>query len=228
MEIRTRDYKLDALKMFLMVSVIFGHIPLLNGFLDLYLPTEYDFLTMHIMKGIYAFHMPLFVLISGYFTKKQPLATQFIKSLRLLRLFIIFQIIDIFIRYIVMREAFSLGQCLYPCFALWYLLCLFYWRILLSIIPQKWNPKWVITISFLISIAVGFTKINGFMGLHRFFSFMPYFMIGHYYGAKLLQLVDNKAVTPPLCVYIDMCMEDFCHFLVSHINGIDIIKPTLA
>lgn len=25
------------------------------------------------------------------------------------------------------------------------------------------------------------------MGLHRFFSFMPYFMIGHYYGAKIFQ-----------------------------------------
>lgn len=125
-----------------------------------------------------------------------------------------------------MRDAFSLGQCLYPCFALWYLLCLFYWRMLLSIIPQKWNPKWVITISFLISIAVGFTKINGFMGFHRFFSFMPYFMIGHYYGTKLLQFVDNKTVTPPLYAY--MRMEDFCHFLVSHINGIGVIQPALA
>lgn len=204
MEIRTRDYKLDALKMFLMVSVIFGHIPLLDGFLDLYLPNEYDFLTMQTMKGIYAFHMPLFVLISGYFTKKQPLATQFKKSLRLLRLFIIFQIIDIFIRYIFIQEVLTLGHCLYPCFALWYLLCLFYWRMLVSIIPQKLNPKWIIAISFLISIAVGFTKINGFMGLHRFFSFMPYFMIGHYYGKSLLQFIENKYITILSFVYTNI------------------------
>lgn len=132
-----RNYKLDALKMCLIVLVIFGHIPLLDGFLDLYLPDGYDFLTMHAMKGIYAFHMPMFVLISGYFSRQKPLGTQFMKSLKLLRLFIVFQVIDILIRHVFMGEAFSMYRCLYPCFALWYLLCLFYWRMLLSIIPQK-------------------------------------------------------------------------------------------
>lgn len=87
---KIRNYKLDALKMCLIISVIFGHIPLLAGFIDLHLPSNYDLLTMHAMKGIYAFHMPLFVLISGYFTRRQPLRAQFKKSLRLLRLFIVF------------------------------------------------------------------------------------------------------------------------------------------
>lgn len=96
---KTRNYKLDVLKMCLIISVIFGHIPLLEGFIDLYLPSDYDFLTMHAMKGIYAFHMPLFVLISGYFTRQQPLRVQFKKSLRLLKLFIVFQVIDILIRH---------------------------------------------------------------------------------------------------------------------------------
>lgn len=91
---------------------------------------------------------------------------------------------------------FSLGRWLYPCFALWYLLCLFYWRILLSVIPQKWNPKWIVVISIFISISVGFTNISGILGLHRFFSFMPYFMIGHYYGVNILQYADYKQFTP--------------------------------
>lgn len=181
--------------MCLIISVIFGHIPLLGGFIDLHLPSDYDFLTMHAVKGIYAFHMPLFVLISGYFTRQQPLKVQFKKSLRLLRLFIVFLVIDILIRHVFMGETFSLGRQLYPCFALWYLLCLFYWRILLSVIPQKWNPKWIVAISFLISISVGFTNISGILGLHRFFSFMPYFMIGHYYGTMILQYIDYKQFT---------------------------------
>ena len=102
---KIRNYKLDALKMCLIISVIFGHIPLLAGFIDLHLPSNYDLLTMHAMKGIYAFHMPLFVLISGYFTRRQPLRAQFKKSLRLLRLFIVFQVIDILIRHVFMGEA---------------------------------------------------------------------------------------------------------------------------
>ena len=195
---KIRNYKLDALKMCLIISVIFGHIPLLAGFIDLHLPSNYDLLTMHAMKGIYAFHMPLFVLISGYFTRRQPLRAQFKKSMRLLRLFIVFQVIDILIRHVFMGGGtFSLGRWLYPCFALWYLLCLFYWRILLSVIPQKWNPKWIVVISIFISISVGFTNISGILGLHRFFSFMPYFMIGHYYGVNILQYADYKQFTPP-------------------------------
>lgn len=217
---KTRNYKLDVLKMCLIISVIFGHIPLLEGFIDLYLPSDYDFLTMHAMKGIYAFHMPLFVLISGYFTRQQPLRVQFKKSLRLLKLFIVFQVIDILIRHF-MGETFSLGRWLYPCFALWYLLCLFYWRILLSVIPQKWNPKWIVVISFLISISVGFTNISGILGLHRFFSFMPYFMIGHYYGAKILRGIDYKQFTPPP-------PKNPCCFIVFRIDGSGFVKPTLA
>lgn len=50
MEIKTRNYKLDALKMCLIVLVIFGHIPLLDGFIDLYLPGNYDYMTMHAIK----------------------------------------------------------------------------------------------------------------------------------------------------------------------------------
>lgn len=57
--------------MFLMILVIFGHIPLLDGFLNIGLPSSYDFVTLQTMKGIYAFHMPLFVIISGYFTRRK-------------------------------------------------------------------------------------------------------------------------------------------------------------
>lgn len=192
MEIKTRNYKLDALKMCLIVLVIFGHIPLLDGFIDLYLPGNYDYMTMHAMKGIYAFHMPLFVMLSGYFTRQKTLGVQFFKSLKLLRLFVVFQIIDIFIKSVLLGETFCWLDALYPCFALWYLLCLFYWRMLLSIIPQKWNPKCIVAISFFISIAIGFIKIDGIMGLHRFFSFMPYFMIGHYYGEQILKYSEGK------------------------------------
>lgn len=38
---------------------------------------------------------------------------------------------------------------------------------------------------------IGFTPITGVMGFHRFFSFMPYFMIGYYYGGTVLGYVDK-------------------------------------
>lgn len=188
-----RNYKLDALKMVLIVLVIFGHVPLMDGLLDIGIPNSYDFFTHHAMAGIYAFHMPLFILISGYFSKHKPIKKQFLGSLKLLKLYAIFQIIDLLIVYFIGNEKISIQKCLYPCFALWYLLCLFYWRILITIIPKEWDPKYVVIVSFILSLAVGFTKIDGIMGLHRFFSFMPYFLIGYYFGKKILQIIEKES-----------------------------------
>lgn len=56
-----RDYSLDALKMILIILVIYAHIPLLNGLIPIGANVECDALTWHSVKGIYAFHMPLFV-----------------------------------------------------------------------------------------------------------------------------------------------------------------------
>lgn len=49
---KTRNYKLDALKCILIILVIFGHIPLLDGFLDI-TKSYYDSITepvKHVMK----------------------------------------------------------------------------------------------------------------------------------------------------------------------------------
>ena len=196
---KTRNYKLDALKMFLIICVILGHVPLLNGFINIGLPEKYDVLTHTIVRGIYAFHMPLFVLLSGYFSKKKTMYEQLVSSLKLLKLFVAFQILDIVIQSFIYGNTPSFYRFFHPCFALWYLLCLFYWRILLAIIPKVWNSKWIVAASVAISLAIGFMPIQGEMGLHRFFSFMPYFMIGHYYGRNIMQHIDNKYATnyPP-------------------------------
>lgn len=192
-----RDYKLDALKMFLMILVIFGHIPLLDGFLNCGLPSYYDSATLHIMTGIYAFHMPLFVIISGYFTRRKPVNEQIKKSFRLLKLFLIFHVFDLLIQSVSTQELPTLYRCIYPSFALWYLLCLFYWRVLISVIPENVNKKYILTTAFFLSLIIGFTPIKGELGLHRFFSFMPYFMIGHYWGRDILKRIGYQAITPP-------------------------------
>jgi len=195
---RTRDFKLDAVKMTLIILVIFAHIPLLNGFLNIGLPKDFSPALNHTMRGIYAFHMPLFVILSGYFTSRKSLGLQIQSSRRLLRLFLIFQFIDLGILALSNQRWPSLQRCINPCFALWYLLCLFYWRILISIIPENIKPKIIIVISVAISLLVGFYPIKGELGLHRFFSFMPYFMIGHFYGNGVQNMINKYiAFTPP-------------------------------
>ncbi len=120
-----RDYSLDALKMILIILVIYAHIPLLNGLIPIGANVECDALTWHSVKGIYAFHMPLFVFLSGYLTKRKLLAVQFGKSQKLIKLFVVFHIVDLVLKWIVAGVRHSLHGIVCPSFALWYLLCLF-------------------------------------------------------------------------------------------------------
>lgn len=197
-----REYSLDALKMLLITLVIYAHIPLLDGFVP-GSNVEIDSLTWHSVKGIYAFHMPLFVLLSGYFTRRKALKAQWNGSQKLLSLFVVFHVIDLTLQSSVSGQLPTLHDCIYPSFALWYLLCLFYWRMLISILPSSLDSRKLIAISFVVSLLVGFMPIRGEMGLHRFFSFMPYFFIGHYYGKELMQKLECWAVriTPPYSCY---------------------------
>ncbi len=197
-----RDYSLDALKMILIILVIYAHIPLLNGLIPIGANVECDALTWHSVKGIYAFHMPLFVFLSGYLTKRKLLAVQFGKSQKLIKLFVVFHIVDLVLKWIVAGVRHSLHGIVCPSFALWYLLCLFYWRILISALPENINKKYAVSYSVLLSLLVGFIPIQGEFGFQRFFSFMPYIFLGHYYGRSVLKTVDNKVVLPPPRTYL--------------------------
>ncbi len=197
-----REYSLDALKMMLITLVIFAHIPLLDGFIP-GSDVEIDALTWHSVKGIYAFHMPLFVLLSGYFTRRKEIKMQWVSSVKLIRLFVVFHVIDLSLQSLASGQMPTWHDIIYPSFALWYLLCLFYWRMLISVLPATLDRTMLVAVSVVVSLVIGFVPIRGEMGFHRFFSFMPYFFIGHYYGKELMQKLDNIAVriTPPSSCY---------------------------
>lgn len=213
-----RDYCIDALKMLLIALVIYGHIPLLDGLINEGVSIECDSITWSAVKGVYAFHMPLFVLISGYFTKRRIFREQVTKSLSLIRLFLIFHSLDLFLNWCYSGVIPGWHELIYPGFALWYLLCLFYWRILVCLIPKNWDDRKVIVMSVVISLLIGFVPIYGEFGLHRFFSFMPFFLIGHYYGGCCLrqsQIIARK-ITPP--IYILLIIATILLVLVVSFN----------
>ena len=75
-------------------------------------------------------------------------------------------------------------------------------------------------------LAIGFVPVGNEFGLHRFFSFMPYFLLGHYYGQKILQIIDNKVVNipPPICKN----METIIMFGIYGSNDRRVIRSALA
>ena len=178
-----RDERIDSVKYFLIVLVIIGHVFGNSSFIT---PAE---IVVH--DWIYMFHMPLFIFISGYFSRKKD-TQHFLKGCwKILEPFIIYQLL---IR--GFGGAISLKEVFTPWWVLWYLLSLLYWRVLLQIIPNKIlnNTKLIITSTFIISLLAGFLPFDRFLSLQRTFSFLPFFFMGYCMRGKNLFLPSKYKV----------------------------------
>ena len=179
--IQARSPYWDTLKGLLILLVILGHCG--------------TALSEGLLSVIYSFHMPLFVFISGYFSKKQPVISKQNKRLAIIYLFFntIYILLD------VTTEDFSLNRLLVPSFALWYILSLIYWRCALQLIPDKWieRPIYLIIGSVAFGLITGFIPIGNEMSFQRTFSFWPFFIAGFYLrkydGIKIVR-IQNKWV----------------------------------
>jgi fucose 4-O-acetylase-like acetyltransferase len=162
----TRNSYFDNLKSLLIFSVVIGHLlPSFKGDID-FLETSYLF--------IYLFHMPLFVLISGYFSKKYN-SKGYINKLfvKLIIPYILFQVFyTAFYNYLGSNVEYNFAT---PRWALWFLVSLFSWNILLFIFAKL---KYGIVIAFLISILAGYAPfISAEYSLSRTLFFFPFFFI---------------------------------------------------
>ena len=169
-ENKQRDNFADFLKYFLIWMVVLGH------FINLYQRSAGPFGGLY--NCIYSFHMPLFVFISGYFSKRMNTYRR--KNIdTLLYPFIVFQILNIIYTLIVRIEPLK-NNIFYPYHQNWYLIALFWWR---SFSPyrQFFKDYVVIGSAVLISLSVGFfPEWSGFMGLYKTAYFLPFFILGSY------------------------------------------------
>lgn len=174
-----RNYLLDNLKVLLIFCVVFGHV------------IEYYINQSQILKGIYIFiyifHMPLFVFISGYFSKNiEKISKSAIKGLLLP--YIIFNMIWYTAVYIGTRE--FMFSVLYPGWTLWYLLSLFFWRISLK---HLINIKYILPISFIFGLLIGLLPGgSSVLSISRTITFLPFFLLGYYTRENHLDKIKEK------------------------------------
>lgn len=176
---KVRDKRIDSVKYWLIVLVIAGHV-----FESSRIIPECEVL----WKWIYIFHMPLFIFISGYFSRKKDKKELKASIWKLLEPLIVFQILTLFL-----KDSISLGNIFTPWWVLWYLLSLIYWRLMIQIIPDKLlkHTKLILFATFCISILAGFLPFNRFLSIQRTLSFMPFFFLGYYMKGKNLYLPDK-------------------------------------
>lgn len=163
-----RDSYFDSLKFILISCVVLGHV--LNY-------SHGSHINLALWNWLYSFEMPLFVFISGYFTKRKALGETIGGCLRLLETLFVWNIL-----YCIFDPSidFTIDRLFRPAFAYWYLLCLIIWRFLLKILPlDKMNHVVVISLSFLSGLLWGFIDIDGgFMSNSRVIAFFPLLLNG--------------------------------------------------
>lgn len=125
---------------------------------------------------IYAFHMPAFALISGYFSKADPPSGTQMKRV----------LTDILLPYLIMETIWSLVQFLVEgkqgfnptqaSWTLWFLLALGIFRLIL---PYLALMRWPLLISLVASIGVGYLdNVDSTFSLSRAIGILPFFVLG--------------------------------------------------
>ena len=183
---KERDYFFDNMKAVLIFLVVLGHF---------LLPIhEKGNILVLIKRLIYVFHMPLFVFVSGYFSKRiyKDGKYNFKKILYLIKAYVVFVVAIQAVYAISGFESFREIDFFSQSGAPWYLFAMIVWYLMIPLI-RKAKPLPVLAVSVVLALAAGFFKnIGDFLCLSRILVFGPFFFLGYYMEQPILE----KALHP--------------------------------
>ncbi|MBR8743624.1 acyltransferase [Nocardiopsis sp. MG754419] len=163
-----RDARLDNAKFILIALVVIGHAiePLTD-----YGPTS------ALYYWIYFFHMPAFIMISGYLSRSFDGSSTRVEKL----------VLSIAVPYLIfwgLHQAFYAVErgglpdslsILKPTWTLWFLVALFVWRLT---VPVWKRLRWPVAIALVISLFATTTDLGTTLSVGRVLSFLPFFVLG--------------------------------------------------
>ncbi|MEB7690976.1 acyltransferase family protein [Staphylococcus equorum] len=188
-QLKKRDYFFDNARAILIFLVVFGHLLQPYNEASTYLSSLY--------LTIYSFHMPAFLFISGYFAKKAGEAGYLEKvSKKLLIPYIIFFGFFSIYYYLTGKEDSVQFDPFDPVFALWFLLTLFFFHVILVIV-KDYKPYFVLPIAIIFSLFAGYSdNIDNYLSFSRTIMFFPIFYLGYLFTSKHTQILRNKKFVP--------------------------------
>ena len=171
-----RDYRIDSLKGLLIILVIMGHI--ITTF------DNQNVVNHAVMGLIYSFHMPLFILVSGYLTKnpaQQSPREMWRGVFNIFFTLVVFQILSSLMIQLCGGSFLAAIQII-PFGVLWYLMCLIYWRIALYYTPKSLlrRPALYLGIALAASVLIGLSHLGNPFALQRAINFYFFFLLGYY------------------------------------------------
>lgn len=183
---RKRDPYFDNVKYLAIVLVAVAHAwePVMDG----------SRATRALYMIVYAFHMPAFILVSGYFSRNFDMTAPKVKRL----------ITGVVVPYVLFETAYSLFKryaddspdmaisLVDPFFLTWFLIALFIWRVTTPIWLSLRHPLPVaLAIAALASIS---PEIGDDLDLQRVLQFLPFFVLGLLLKPEHFQLVRRREV----------------------------------
>ncbi len=181
-----RDYYFDNAKFFLMIFVVFGH------FLRPYIDKQPFLHSLYVW--IFFFHMPAFILISGYFAKnvyQNGYLQKIIK--KLLIPYFVFQLLYSFYYSLLYEKETIQIDFLTPHWSLWFLVSLFSWNVMLLIFAKL--PRSVsMMLALLLGVSAGVMEAEKWLSLSRTFTFFPFFLIGFFLKKNHFELLFSRHV----------------------------------
>ena len=173
----------DNLKFLLIILVVFGHY------------AQHVKHNSAVLQGLclstYLFHMPLFIFVTGMFSKRTVNEKNVKKVLPYLTCFLattlILFITKAFLKWNLTFEIFGTGAM--P----WYLMSMFF-MFLITMVVKDYKPQYVMTLSLIIGVLVGFCKTNNpdLFTWMRTFILYPFFYLGYTIDADWVEKVTNK------------------------------------
>lgn len=179
-----RDYLFDNAKGVLIFLVVFGHMIEYSVF-------RTTKIVEYVYSGLYIFHMPIFIFISGYFSKKNNEK----KVVQLFLTYILWQMV-IYPLFSSIALGTSYNEELNPLFSpkttYWYILSLIAWRM---ITPYLSKLKFSFIITVIAGILIGLTDMKMSLSLFSFgrtIVFFPFFIAGYFMTKEMFYNIINK------------------------------------
>lgn len=178
MKMKQREYLFDNYKVLLIVLVVIGH----------FIEPCYDQnpILYELKWGIVAFHMPAFIFISGYFSKKVPSVKKLVSGLVIP--YFVYEVIYYLLYTFVLDKETEL-YLTRPKFTLWYLMALCVWRLLAPKVKQI--PHYL-PISMAAGLLIGLVGIGNFLSIPRIVFFFPFFLAGTEFDSRRLSGFRNR------------------------------------
>ncbi|GHA93195.1 MULTISPECIES: acyltransferase family protein [Streptomyces] len=183
---KRRDAYFDNVKYLAIVLVAVAHAwePVMDG----------SRTTRALYMVVYTFHMPAFILISGYFSRSFDMSPAKVKRL----------VTGVAVPYVLFETAYSLFKryaggaddtpitLLDPLFLTWFLIALFIWRVTTPLWQSLRHPLAVaLTIAVLASVTPG---IGDDLDLQRVLQLLPFFVLGLLLKPEHFRMVRRREV----------------------------------